>query len=71
MFDKVGWIGTVSSIIGSFAIAFGYTLPGYSFFLIGSISWLVVGVKRKDNALTVLNGVFLVANIIGFYRAFQ
>lgn len=65
----LSWIGTISSILGSFVVAFGIMLAGYSLFLIGSISWLIVAIKRKDKALGTLNFAFFVANIIGFYRS--
>ncbi len=63
------WLGTFTSIIGSFIIAFGFMLAGYSFFLIGSISWLTVGFMRHNKPLIVLNGTFFIANIIGFVRS--
>lgn len=69
MINKIQWIGTVTSIIGSFVIAFGFMLAGYSFFLIGSISWLFVGIKQQNRPLITLNFTFFLANIIGFVRA--
>lgn len=65
----LSWVGTISSILGSFTVAFGAMLAGYSLFLIGSISWLIVAIRRKDKALGTLNLAFLAANIIGFYRS--
>jgi len=65
----LGWTGTISSIIGSFAVALGAFLAGYILFLIGSISWLWVAITRRDTSLGVLNLFFLAANIIGLYRA--
>ena len=68
MLNKIQWLGTITSIIGSFIIAFGFMLVGYSFFLIGSISWLVVGIKQRNKPLVTLNFTFFLANIIGFVR---
>ena len=62
------WIGTISSIVGSFMVAFSVTLLGYSAFLIGSAAWLLVAYRRKDKALGLLNGTFFCANIIGLLR---
>jgi len=67
--NKIAWIGTVASILGAFLMAFGIILAGYICFTLGSISWLFVGFKRKDNSLITLNGTFFVANIIGLIRA--
>ena len=64
----IGWLGTISSIAGSFLVALQFMLVGYSCFLVGSIAWLYVGVTRGDKPLVVLNGAFLLANLIGFYR---
>jgi uncharacterized protein with PQ loop repeat len=64
----LAWIGTISSIIGSFMVATGITLMGYYFFTVGSFCWLMVAYKRKDKALGMLNGTFFVANIIGLFN---
>lgn len=61
----ISWVGTVTSIIGSFLVAFGLAVVGYVFFIVGSLSWLIVAVKTKNSALGVLNGTFFCANIIG------
>ena len=61
----LSWIGTLTSIIGSFLVAFGVAVGGYVFFIVGSLSWLIVAVKTKNSALGVLNGTFFCANIIG------
>lgn len=66
----VAWFGTITSIIGSFLVAFGFYLAGYSFFLTGASCWLMVAWYRRDGALAMLNGTFWVANIIGLWRAF-
>ena len=63
------WIGTVSSIIGSFLVAFQIFVLGYCFFIIGSISWLMVAIIRRDKSLAILNGFFLSANLIGIVGA--
>ena len=61
----LSWIGTLTSIIGSFLVAFGIAMLGYVFFIVGSLSWLVVAVRTHNMALGVLNGTFFCANIIG------
>ena len=50
-------------------MAFGVVLAGYICFTLGSVSWLIVGITRKDNSLITLNGTFFLANIIGLTRA--
>jgi len=68
--NLISWVGTATSIVGSFAIAFGLVQLGYSLFIVGSASWLYVGFANRDRALITLNGVFFIANLIGLYRAF-
>lgn len=63
------WTGTIASMIGAFLVALGFMLPGYIAFMIGSFSWLSVAGIEKDKPLAVLNGFFLLANIMGLYRA--
>ena len=63
-----GWLGTIASIVGSFLVALQFMIVGYSCFLVGSIAWLLIGIHRSDKPLVVLNGAFLLANLIGFYR---
>ena len=63
------WIGTISSIIGSFAVAFQIYILGYALFILGSIVWATIGLITKDKALVILNGFFLCANIIGVAKS--
>jgi len=70
MINKISWLGTLSSIIGAFIVASQLFFMGYCFFIIGSLSWLIVGYYRKDKSLMVLNGTFFLANILGLYNSF-
>lgn len=65
----ISWIGTVASIIGAYLVALQFILIGYIAFSVGSITWLIVGMYRKDAALITMNGTFFIANIIGLYHA--
>jgi hypothetical protein len=69
MINKVSWLGTLSSIIGAFLVASQIIFAGYLAFIIGSLSWLIVGFIRKDKSLITLNGTFFLANILGIYNA--
>lgn len=66
----IAWIGTLTSILGSFAVAFGFMFMGYTLFLVGSFCWLATGIVNRDKPLIVLNATFFVANLIGFARNF-
>lgn len=65
----LAWFGTVTSIVGSFTVAFHIFVIGYCLFLAGAASWLAVAVIRKDRALGILNLTFTLANIVGLWNA--
>jgi len=69
MIKYIAWFGTVVSIAGAFCVASQIILSGYILFSLGSISWLIVGFLKRDNALCVLNGTFFLANLLGLYNA--
>lgn len=64
----LAWIGTVSSVFGAFLVANQFFILGYSLFIVGSLSWAVVGLKRRDMALFWLNAIFLSANLMGIWN---
>lgn len=65
----IGWIGTGTSIIGSFLVAFHLFTMGYIFFLVGASCWLWIAYKTRNSSLGVLNLFFTVANIIGLVNS--
>lgn len=69
MKNNLSWFGTLTSVIGSFTVALGFMLAGYSAFILGAVAWLIVGFISKNKPLIVLNGFFFAANLIGLYRA--
>ena len=70
MINKISWICTLTSIIGSFLVAFHLFQLGYILFLVGSLSWLTVAIVKKDKPLLILNATFFIANIIGVFNSF-
>jgi len=69
MNKTLSWLGTGSSILGSFAVAGHFFLIGYTAFLIGAAALLTVFVKNRDWSMIVLQCFFMVANLIGLYNA--
>ena len=69
MMKLIAWFGTFTSIIGSFTVAMQLFVWGYILFLMGSVSWLFLGIRTKNMPLAVLNGTFLLANLLGLYNA--
>ncbi len=64
----ISWLGTVTSIIGAFLVASQIIFFGYVAFIVGSVSWLIVGIVNRDKPLIVLNGTFFLANLLGLYN---
>lgn len=61
-------LGTVSGIIGAFLVAFKLGNYGYPFFLVSSICLLYSAIKLNQRNFIALQGVFLSANVIGFFN---
>ncbi len=59
------WLGTINSVIGAFLIANGFFLIGYIIFASGAVLWLIVAKMLKNNAMLLLEFIFLIANING------
>lgn len=70
MIKVISWVGTVTSIIGAFLVAFKFIFVGYCFFIVGSFAWLTIGYITKNKPLIVLNATFFVANLIGLFNSF-
>lgn len=66
----IRWVGTIAGICGGVLIALNIAISKYAFliFLVSSVSWLIQGYKNKDNALVLLNIVFIIIDLIGIYR---
>ncbi len=64
------WLGTVLAIIGALAIALNLPYSGWGFvaFLISSISWSIAGFMMREPSLVVLQGTFIIINVLGIYR---
>jgi hypothetical protein len=61
-------IGTISGIMGAFLVAFKLGNYGYPFFLISSICLLISAIRFNQKNFIALQGVFLSANIVGFFN---
>lgn len=64
------WIGTTLAVVGALAIALNLPFSGWGFvaFLVSSVSWSIAGLMMKEPSLVVLQGTFVVINVIGIYR---
>lgn len=64
------WIATLSGILGAVLVAFnnGFQFLGYIGFLTGSIIWLVISIKQKENAAIAQWAFFTSINLFGLYN---
>ena len=64
------WTGTLAGIGGAILIALNMDVSGYGFllFLASSLLWCAAGVVQRDDSLILLQGTFVIINIIGIYR---
>jgi membrane protein implicated in regulation of membrane protease activity len=72
MAESISWVATVATIIAASMTAanLGARITGYGFavFLIGSLSWLGVGLLTGQPALVWTNIVLTVLNLFGVWR---
>ena len=72
MADIVSWVATVATIVAASMTAsnLGSRVTGYGFavFLLGSLTWIAVGVLTHQPALIWTNVVLTVLNIFGIWR---
>lgn len=72
MADTISWVATVATIIAASMTAanLGSRITGYGFcvFLVGSLSWLAVGIHTGQPALTWTNVVLTLLNTFGIWR---
>ena len=64
------WFGTALAVVGALAIALNLPYSGWGFvaFLVSSISWSIAGFMMKEPSLMVLQGTFVIINVLGIYR---
>jgi hypothetical protein len=72
MADSISWVATIATVIAASMTAanLGSRITGYGFavFLIGSLSWLAVGLMSGQPALTWTNIVLTGLNVFGIWR---
>jgi hypothetical protein len=72
MADIIPWVATVATIIAAFLTAanLGPRITGYGFcvFLVGSVSWVAVGLLTGQPALIWTDAVLTLLNIFGIWR---
>ena len=64
------WLGTALAIVGALAIALNIPYSGWGFVacLVSSVRWSIAGLMMKEPSLMVLQGTFVIINLLGIYR---
>lgn len=61
-------LGTVAGIIGAFLVALKFGQLGYPFFFASSVCLLISAIRLGQKNYIALQGVFLLANIVGLFN---
>ncbi|MBZ6377291.1 hypothetical protein B5C34_05665 [Pacificimonas flava] len=61
-------IGMVAALMIALRISSRVTGWGFVLFLVGSVLWIVAGLREGDNALAAQNVVLFGINLLGIYR---
>lgn len=66
----VEWIGCIFGVIGAVIVAsnLGINVLGYTFFLVGATSYMLVAFVHENRPLLLLNLVFAATNVLGLIR---
>jgi hypothetical protein len=70
MWLAIKWVGTFTGIAGAVLIALNIGIVGYGFvlFLISSLLWSAVAIVQRDASLFVLQGTFVLVDVVGVAR---
>ena len=69
-FSALKWLGTLTGVLGALVLALNIPVSGWGWvlFTISSISWTIAGLALRDASLAVLQGTFIVVDLLGVWR---
>lgn len=64
------WFGTVTGIVGAGILALNIPISGWGWvlFALSSVSWTAAGLMMREWSLALLQGGFLVVDLVGIWR---
>ena len=65
--DLIKWAGTVATAVGVALTAFDVSPLNKLVGLLGSIGWFWAGYRMREPSLYLLNALFVVLYLVGFY----
>lgn len=68
MIKALETLGTICGIIGAFLVALKMGEYGYPFFMLSSIALTISAISNRQKNFIALQGVFLMANIVGLFN---
>ena len=63
--ETLKWSGTLFTVLGALLTSLSVDPWNVYAFNVGSVLWLIAGVKMKENSLIVVNAVLLVVYAFG------
>ena len=66
----VKWFGTVTGLVGAAILALNIPISGWGWvlFALSSVSWTTAGLTMRDWSLALLQGGFLIVDLVGVWR---
>ena len=64
------WFGTVTGVAGAMILALNIPISGWGWvlFALSALAWTIAGLVQRETSLVVLQGAFLVVDLIGIWR---
>jgi len=69
-FAALQWFGTFTGVAGALILALNIPVSGWGWvlFAVSAAAWTAAGFAIRDYSLVVLQGAFLVVDLIGIWR---
>ena len=64
------WLGTATGVAGAVVLALNLPFSGWGWtlFAVSAAAWTIAGLRMREYSLVVLQGAFLVVDLLGIYR---
>jgi len=64
------WFGTLTGVAGAMILALNIPISGWGWvlFALSALAWTIAGLAQRETSLVVLQGAFLVVDLIGVWR---
>lgn len=68
--SAVKWFGTLTGVAGALILALNIPISGWGWvlFAVSAAAWTAAGMAMREYSLAVLQGTFLIVDLIGIWR---